>query len=209
MATLFILKAAKGAMRKGAMRKSVARKDATRKIAPRWAKVGVIGFSLLCQLLLMSSSAAQSIGDAEETFAYIKSTLDTFNGSGRLVKNPGIDGADLEAFIDVLSEFDLAFRKEFSNDSPMCKFYLDPNNARLTIAERAEIAFSTLSSLDSRRAKFKSIAQEFADKIQIEFGSIVFGNIEKLEETTVSYLRLPSSSFDEAAQISFIDAACT
>jgi hypothetical protein len=177
--------------------------------ATHWAKAGVMGISLLCQLLLMSSSAAQSIEDAQKSFAYIKSTLDTFNGSGRLVNNPGIDGADLEAFILVLNEFDLAFRTEFSSDSPLCTFYLDPNNARLTIEERAAIAFSTLSSVARRVDRFKRVAQEFAERIQSEFGSIVLGKIETLEETAVSYLQLPSSNLDEAAQISFIDAACT
>jgi hypothetical protein len=162
-----------------------------------------------CQISLVPVSTAQTSSAADKAFAYIKSTLDTFNGSGRLVKNPGIDGADLEAFVDVLSEFDLAFRREFSSNSAMCTFYLDPENARLTIEERAEIAFSTLSSLAKRRAEYSAIAEEFSARIESEFGSIVLGNIEELENVAVSYLRLPSSNFDEAAQISFIDAACS
>lgn len=173
------------------------------------ARLSVFVVSFLSQLLLLSSSVAQSIGDADQTFAYIKSTLDTFNGSGRLVNNPGIDGADLEAFIEVLTEFDLAFRQEFSSKSAMCTFYLDPNNARLTIEERAEIAFSTLSGLSERVERYKEIAQEFAARIEVEFGSMVLGNIKDLETVAVSYLHLPASDFDEAAQISFIDAACS
>ena len=65
------------------------------------------------QMLLMASVSAQSIRDADASFAYIKSTLDTFNGSGRLVKNPGIDGADLEAFIEVLNDFSFLKNREF------------------------------------------------------------------------------------------------
>lgn len=172
-------------------------------------RVGFIAVSVFFQFMLASVSAAQSVEDADQAFAYIKSTLDTFNGTGRLVKNPGIDGADLEAFIAVLDEFDLAFRQEFSNNSALCRFYLDPNNSRLTIEERAEIAFSTLSSLDRRVANYKGLVEEFAAKIRDEFGSIVLENIQEFEKTAVSYLRLPSSNFDEAAQISFIDSACS
>ncbi len=171
----------------------------------RW----LISAYCLCQIILAPISVAQTNSEADNTFAYIKSTLDTFNGSGRLVNNPGIDGADLEPFIDVLSEFELAFRKEFSPNSAMCTFYLDPENARLTIEERAEIAFSMMSDLNDRRAAYNALANEFSTRIESEFGSIVLGNIEKLEDIAVSYLRLPSSNFDEAAQISFLDAACS
>ncbi|MFT4861190.1 MAG: hypothetical protein ACI95C_000391 [Pseudohongiellaceae bacterium] len=176
---------------------------------PGSVKRSAIALGFACLWLFASLSVAQSIDSADESFAYIKSTLDTFNGTGRLVKNPGIDGADLEAFIAVLNEFDAAFREEFSQTSAMCRFYLDPNNARLTIQERAEIAFSTLSDLDRRVTKFKTVSQEFASAIQDEFGRIVLENIQEFEKTAVSYLHLPSSNFDEAAQISFIDGACS
>ncbi len=173
------------------------------------AKLCAIALGFVCLWLFASLSFAQTIGSADNSFAYIKSTLDTFNGTGRLVKNPGIDGADLEAFIAVLNEFDGAFREEFSQTSAMCRFYLDPNNARLTIQERAEIAFSTLSDVERRGAMFKRLAQEFAAKIQEEFGRLVLENIQEFEKTAVSYLQLPSSDFDEAAQIAFIDGACS
>ncbi len=153
-------------------------------------------------------SQGQTIREVQDSFSYVKSTLDMFNSTGRLVKNPGIDGADLEAFVAVLAEFDQAYRKEFSLNSPMCRFYLDPNNARLTIEERADIAFSTLSSLDRRIAAFKEISTRFVAQIELDFGTLVMDNIRDFARTSTSYLQLPTSNFDEAAVISFIDSAC-
>ena len=42
------------------------------------------------------SNAQVEITDAEQTYSYISSTLNTFRTTGRLVSNPGVDGSDLE-----------------------------------------------------------------------------------------------------------------
>jgi hypothetical protein len=144
----------------------------------------------------------------EQTFLYIKSTLDTFRGTGRLVNNPGIDGADLEVFIDFLAEFEATFSVEFSPVSAMCNYYLDPENSRMTIEERAEIAFSFLSELDKRISRYSKAAEEFDEMIEVEFGQLVLEQIKELKLHASSHQRLPSSQFDEEAVISFLDSAC-
>lgn len=169
-----------------------------------WAGLFVLVFSQAAQSQ-PASSAAETV---EQTFLYIKSTLDTFRATGRLVNNPGIDGADLEVFIDFLAEFEAVFSIEFSPASAMCSYYLDSENSRMTIEERAEIAFSFLSELDKRISHYSKAAEEFDEMIEVEFGQLVLEQIEKFKLQASSHQRLPSSKFDEAAVISFLDSAC-
>ena len=93
-------------------------------------------------IYLNSLKAQSTIEDAEQSFNYISSTLYTFQTTGRLVNNPGVDGADLEAFIDLLRLYYDEFSREFNRNSMMCQFYRDPDNGRMTIEQRAEISFS-------------------------------------------------------------------
>lgn len=163
-------------------------------------------------LVFSQAVQAQPINNAaktvDQTFLYIKSTLDTFRGTGRLINNPGIDGADLEAFIDFLAEFEATFSAEFSPASAMCNYYLDPENSRMTIEERAEIAFSFLSDLDKRISRYSKTAAEFDEMIKVEFGQMVLDQIKELKLHASSHQQLPSSQFDEEAVISFLDSAC-
>lgn len=164
--------------------------------------------SLSVSLKALGQSDAPTIDSVEQTYLYIKSTLDTFHGTGRLVNNPGIDGADLEVFVALLAEFEIAFSKEFLPDSAMCTFYMDAQNSRMTIEERAEIAFTFLSQLENRKARYAEAAEDFDETIEYEFGRLVLEQIDALKPLASSHQRLPSSQFDEAAIISFLDSAC-
>ena len=94
--------------------------------------------TLTLVLFHLNSGLAQTeISDAEQTFVYISSTLNIFKTTGRLVNNPGIDGSDLESFIELLEYYSEEFSKEFNADSAMCGYYLNPENSRMTIEEKA------------------------------------------------------------------------
>lgn len=153
--------------------------------------------------------AQESLASAESSFKYIANTLDKFRGTGRLVNNPGIDGADLEPFIDYLQDFYQQFSQSFSSDSAMCRFYRDPENSRMTIAERAELSFTYLRALEARVDRFISIDEEFQDMLEDQFGSILLRNITVIKVDSISNQQLPASDFDEAAMISFLDTMCT
>lgn len=153
--------------------------------------------------------AAEDIANAEASFAYISSTLQTFRNSGRLVNNPGIDGSDLEHFIALLDEAQQNFSREFNSESAMCRFYRDPENGRMTIEERAQISFSYLRDLDARVDLFLAANAEFENSFEEQFGRIVLDNINARKVESVSNQRLPSSAFDEAATINFLDSMCT
>ncbi|MFT7472413.1 MAG: hypothetical protein ACI8XU_002311 [Kiritimatiellia bacterium] len=154
-------------------------------------------------------NAADGIEDAESSFSYISNTLQAFRESGRLVNNPGIDGSDLEFFIALLDESHLSFSSQFTSESAMCRFYRDPENGRMTIQERAELSLSFLRDLADRISLYVSVNAEFKDNVNDQFGRIVLDNINAIKMNSVSNQRLPSSAFDEAATINFLDSMCT
>ena len=155
-----------------------------------------------------STIAGDELKSAGASFRYINSTLQTFSTTGRLVKNPGIDGADLEAYLEYLQFFYDEFSSGFNRNSAMCRFYMDPENGRMTLEEKAELSFSFLRSLEDRVARYLAIDREFQTTIEDQFGSILLRNINEAKVGAVSNQRLPSTNFDEAAVISFIDSVC-
>jgi hypothetical protein len=167
--------------------------------------------SINSQLLGSSSEtiiAGDDLTSAEASFRYINSTLQTFSTTGRLVKNPGVDGADLEAYLEYLQFFYDEFSGGFNRNSAMCRFYMDPENSRMTLEEKAELSFSFLRSLEDRVARYIAIDREFQITIEDQFGSILLRNINEAKGDALSNQRLPSTSFDEAAVINFIDSVC-
>jgi len=138
----------------------------------------------------------------------VHSTLRTFRETGRLVNNPGVDGSDLEAFIELLDFYYEQFSSGFNSDSAMCRFYRDPDNGRMAIEERAEISFSLLRELPDRIERYITVDEDFQNELADEFGTFLLDNINQIKIASLSNQQLPSSEFDEAAVISFIDSAC-
>tara|TARA_B100000945_G_C20330372_1_gene572089 strand:+ start:389 stop:916 length:528 start_codon:yes stop_codon:yes gene_type:complete len=154
------------------------------------------------------SNAQTEIIDAEQTYSYISSTLYTFKTTGRLVNNPGVDGSDLESFLELLEFYSDEFSDEFNSESPMCEFYLNPENSRMTIEERAQVSFSFLRSLDERVEHYLFVNGNFQEELAEKFGTFLLDNINQAKKQSASHLRLPSASFDEAAAVNFLDSTC-
>ena len=163
---------------------------------------------LVTTVFPLHSYSQSSIESAEASFRYVHSTLRTFRDTGRLVNNPGVDGSDLEAFIELLDFYYEQFSSAFNSDSAMCRFYRDPDNARMTIEERAEISFSLLRELPDRIERYITVDEDFQNELADEFGTFLLDNINQIKIDSLSNQQLPSSEFDEAAVISFIDSAC-
>ena len=90
----------------------------------------------------------------------------------------------------------------------MCQFYMDPENGRMTIEDKAELSFSFLRDLDDRVELYLSVDEEFQNQVVDEFGSFLLDNINEEKLVSSNSQQLPSSTFDEAAIISFIDSVC-
>lgn len=167
----------------------------------------------VCYLLLLVCFspwilAAEDVADAEASFSYISNTLQTFRSTGRLLNNPGIDDSDLKRFVAQLDESYVRFSSDFNSESAMCRFYRDPENGRMTIEERAELSFRFLRGIDARVALFLAANVEFKNSVEERFGRIVLDNINKRKLESLSNQWLPSSAFDEAAKINFLDSMC-
>lgn len=158
--------------------------------------------------LAFAQTGSVALESAQQSYRYLNSTLNNFQGTGRLVSNPGIDGADLEAFIEILQSAYDQFSAGFNRNSAMCQFYLDPENGRMTLEEKAEIAFSFLAVEEERIKRYIEQDKQFKRQLANEFGSIVLDNIERLKKTSTSNQQLPTSINGEAAVIAFIDSAC-
>ena len=152
--------------------------------------------------------AEEDIASAESSFRYLATTLHTFRTTGRFVNNPGIDGSELEIYIALLATYYEAFSRNFDRDSALCRFYMDPENGRMTIEDRAELSFSLLPDVDDRNARYLTLDREFQESIEEEFGSLLLTRIVLAKADVVSNQRLPTSEFDEADRINFIDNAC-
>jgi len=172
----------------------------------RFVRLNLVAVLFFCWV--SNSSAQSTIASAEASFSYVASTLQSFRNTGRLANNPGIDGADLEAFIDLLEFYYDQFSSGFSRNSPMCQFYMDPENSRMTIEDKAALSFSFLRDLEDRVELYLSVDEEFQNQVVDEFGSFLLDNINEDKLQSSNSQRLPSSEFDEAAVISFIDSMC-
>ena len=165
---------------------------------------------VLVLLCLGSIAVAQDDGaaSAEQSFYYLAATLQAFRNSGRLVNNPGIDGADFEHFMELLEEYHGRFLRDIGPESPLCSFYRDPENGRMTIEERAEIAYSFLPSLENRLRRYIEIDAAFQEEVAKSFGTRVLDRINQIRSESVSNQILPTWEFDEAARIAFADGMC-
>lgn len=169
---------------------------------------------LLCVLLLSShillpvSHAQSDLASAEASFKYIATTLQTFRRTGRLANNPGVDGADLEHYLELLQTYYEEFQRDFGPDSAMCTFYRDPGNGRMTIEDRAEQSFSMLPGLAERNARYIAVDREFQAEMEDHFGSILLDAINVAKESVTGNQRLPSANFEQSVMINFLDTSC-
>lgn len=166
------------------------------------------GLIVLLGLGGFSAAQDEGIASAEQSFHYLAATLQTFRNSGRLVNNPGIDGADFEHFIELLEEFHSRFLSGIGPDSALCRFYRDPENGRMTIEERAEIAYGFLPSLENRLRRYLEIDAAFQQAVANSFGTRVLDRINQIKTESVSNQMLPTWEYDEAARINFADGMC-
>ena len=64
------------------------------------------------------------------------------------------------------------------------------------------------SEIDEIRLMFDKVNKDFKEELADEFGTFLLYNINQVKKQSVSHQRLPSSLFDEAAVISFLDSMC-
>jgi len=157
---------------------------------------------------LSAAEPAQEIADAEASFHFIVTTLQT-RSEDSLPSGLGIDATDHARFVALLEVTYQGFSRDFNSESAMCRFYRDPENARMTIEERADLSRLYLRDLDARLERIVAANAAFKNALVEQFGSELLADINVAKQSAVSNQRLPTSRFDEAALISFLDAMCS
>ena len=110
-------------------------------------------------------------------------------------------------FIELLEDIQVRFPRSIGPDSPMCNFYRNPENARMTIEERAGIAYGFLPSLENRLRRYVEIDAAFRNALVDNFGSRALERINRIRSEYVSSAMLPIRKYDEAVRIAF-DSMC-
>lgn len=157
---------------------------------------------------LSAAESAQELADAESSFHFIVTALQV-RDEDSLPSGLDIDAADRARFVALLEAAYQDFSRDFNSESAMCRFYRDPENARMTIEERADLSRLYLRELDARLERIVAANVAFREALMQQFGGDVLVNIDAAKQGAVSNQRLPTSRFDEAALISFLDAMCT
>ncbi len=170
-------------------------------------------FSLTATIPLLGhggivAAQGEAAESAEQSVHYVAATLRAYRNSGRFADNPGIDEADMGRFIELPEDIQVRFPRNIGPDSPMCNFYRDPENARMTIEERAGIAHGFLPSLENRLRRYVEIDAAFRDALVDNFGSRALERINRIRSESVSSAMLPIREYDEAARIAFADSMC-
>ncbi len=170
---------------------------------------------LLSMLLASAGASGQSDPDsrsesqsAEASYAYLQQTLQSYRQTGRLANNPGIDGAELEVFIDLLDQHHRRFAKDFHVDSAMCTSYRNSEDGEQSDVERARASLALLPTPGELVTHFLASDRDFQNELEYEFGRIVLENINRAKYALSNELALPIEAMDDASLAAFVAVAC-
>ncbi|MEX2130802.1 MAG: hypothetical protein WD772_04900 [Pseudohongiellaceae bacterium] len=121
---------------------------------------------------------------------------------------PGLDGSGHEDFLDLLRSVYVSFTQGIGTDSAMCRIYLDPENGRMELEERAVLAVSFLPPLVYRLQRFREIDLQFQQTVTDSYGGALLATIETQKFQVGSYEYLPTWEFNAAEAVHFADTAC-
>jgi hypothetical protein len=127
----------------------------------RFVKVTILVF----QFGLVGHGSAEE--DRNKTLAYyfVSNTLLSFNLSGQIEPNPGLDGSDIEEFLSILEQYDQLFNQDFSVGSVFCRRYLESSEIASTEA------FDLLFSDGVWEEKVERLGESFWRELEEKFGS--------------------------------------
>lgn len=168
--------------------------------------------TLLLMLVVQSGQAAteeEAIASAEASFKFIASSLQHFQRSGQIDSVLGLDGSEYEDFLALMRSSYGEFKQGFERGSALCRFYLDPENGRIEIEERANMGMQYLPALSARLQRYREVDARFQEMLVNSFGGGLLNRIQNLKYQATSYEYLPSWDLNAAEAIQFADTACS
>lgn len=127
----------------------------------RFFKVAIFIF----QFGLIGHGSAQEDQDGTLAYYFVSNTLMSFNMSGQIEPNPGLDGSDIEEFLSILEQYDQLFNQDFSAGSIFCRRYSESQEIAITKA------FDVLFSDGFWKAKVARFGEDFWRELEEKFGS--------------------------------------
>lgn len=127
----------------------------------RFFKVTIFIF----QFGLIGHGSAQEDQDGTLAYYFVSNTLMSFNLSGQIEPNPGLDGSDIEEFLSILEQYDQLFNQDFSAGSVFCRRYSESQEMAITKA------FDVLFSDGLWEGKVARLGENFWRELEEKFGS--------------------------------------
>ena len=121
--------------------------------------------TLVLQFGLVDYGSAQEDRDGSLAYYFVSNTLMSFNLTGQIEPNPGLDGSDIEEFLSILEQYDQLFNQDFSAGSVFCRRYLESSEIPSTEA------FDLLFSDGVWEGKVKRLGENFWRELEEKFGS--------------------------------------
>lgn len=127
----------------------------------RFVKITILVF----QFGLLGHGSAQEDQDGSLAYYFVSDMLMSFNLSGQIEPNPGLDGSDIEEFLSILEQYNHLFTQDFSAGSVFCRRYLESWEMAATGA------FDLLFSDGVWEEKVVSLGENFWRELEEKFGS--------------------------------------
>ncbi|MFM1895449.1 MAG: hypothetical protein RLZZ385_523 [Pseudomonadota bacterium] len=158
-------------------------------------------------ILPVPSAVAQTELD-DATFRFVAASLQAVRREGQFPAALQLMDGQAVLLLDLLDQSYHRYKQGVEPDSPFCRFYMDPENGRMEIEERAAKAFLYLPPLASRLERYHQATLEFEDKVRRGLGDSVWTHIAAARLQAASFEYLPSWELAAEEKIHFADTVC-
>lgn len=160
-------------------------------------------------LTLPAASQAQDAATvAETTFKWVAATLRSLDREGALPATLALPDGRQDVFIALLREAYAGYTRGIAPNDPFCRYFLDPENGRVELEDRATRGFGLLPPLADRLRHFAEVTEALRTGVIAQVGGETWTAIEAQRRSAVSFEYLPVWALDAAERVHFADTAC-
>lgn len=165
---------------------------------------------LTFQFGFVGYGSAQRVQDGWLAYYFVSNMLQSFNLSGQIEPNPGLDGSDIEEFLSILEKYDQLFKQDFSAGSAYCRRFSD--SPELAVTDSFDVLFGD----GAWRKEVSRFGENFWTELGEKFGSrLMSGAVDRAFElakhpeiATEYRVALPTIDFTVKERIGFSKQHC-
>lgn len=162
---------------------------------------------LLCWLRV-TPVAEEAADGIEASYKFIAGSLQQYRRDGRLPVDFGLSQEQQVRLVSLMQVAYAGFRRGLEVDGRFCRFYLDPQNGRIELEERALLAMNYLPSVTARMEHYRATELGFQQQVREIFGAGLLEVIESRKHEVGSYEYLPVLELDGAESVHLADTFC-